>query len=934
MKNHPYTTCILSVLLLSSAQAADFYVDASVSPGGDGSFALPFQTIQAAADTMDPGDTCHIRAGTYRETVTPPLRSTTAALPIRYQAYSNESVTVTGLDVVSGWALQSGSVYTCSVPAEVSQLFIDGQLMMEARWPNSGINHLTPTNAAVETATSMVPGGISTFSDSAIGAFTNGHWNGAKMWYMPGSEWTSTSTLITDHTGNQLTFTNTSTSSALQLEAGDSYFLYGTLNALDSATEWFHDAASGILYLWAPGGIDPNTLTVEARTRRYAFDLLWERDHIQISGLNFHASSLTDQGTCNDTLIENSTFMYPTPLWDTKIWGWSGGIYIRGSHATVRNCEVAYSWGDGITFHYGSASNTVENCLVHDCNWIGGLSGGIRAAGIGHLIRRNTVYNTGRTGIVFRGCEQTRIEHNHISHVGWITKDQGGMMTGGIDGGGTVIARNWVRDHNSSAWCTGIYLDNDSRNYIVHHNVVWNYNNGMRMNKTGIDNQVYNNTFFNASHEAMGHYAPDGETYTNIKTYNNLATDAPFRGTDLQNNLLDSEANMAFAGTTHGDFRILENSTAIDYGRVIAGYTDGHAGAAPDAGAYEFGGTDWIAGIEWTPDWNSLPVPAFTNIGNAFDASASTDADGFIIRYDWDFGDGNTGYGKTVSHTYTATGSYAVVLTVLDELSGTAQTTNWITAATNIPPPTPLVDIFESGTDLFIESDGTKHDTDTLLAGKPVSGTNVLDARRVFIKFDLSALLNAPISSAVLRLYNIEGLNDTWGNAYLNLISSNWNFGTVTWDHPIGTSLGVLVGKDGPFNQYHEKDITAHVQNWQADPSSNHGIRIRGDEAHSINAKYFQSLEGANAPQLVVNYSTTTADIPIAAAEINTELQPSLTWNSTAGATYTVESSTNLIEGSWLPVQTGISGTPPANNFTDAPVSNLPPARFYRIVRP
>jgi hypothetical protein len=924
-------TVLALFLITSHTWAADYYVSPSGSDSSAGSFLQPFATIQRAANEMDPGDTCHIRSGTYRETVTPPLRSTTTALPIRYQAYSNETVTLTGLDPVSGWALYSGSIYTCSVPSEVSQLFIDGQLMMEARWPNSGPNHLIPTNASVDTATSIVPGGVSTFSDSALNVFTNGHWNGAKMWYMPGHEWTSTSSLITDHTGSQLTFTNTSTSSSLQLEATDSYFLYGTLNALDSATEWFYDKSTDTLYLWAPGGVDPAALTVEARTRRYAFDLLWERDHIQISGINFYAASVADQGTCNNTLIEHCTFKYPAPLWDTKIWGWSGGVFIKGSHATVRNCEVGYSWGDGITFHYNSVSNTVENCLVYDCNWVGGLSGGIRVSGIGHRIRKNTVYNTGRTGIVFRGCEQALLEYNHISHVGWLTRDQGGMMTGGINGEGTVITRNWVRDHNSEAWCTGIYLDNDSSNYIVHQNVVWNYDNSMRMNKTGVDNQVYNNTFINASHESMGHYAPGGEVYTNVRTYNNLANDGPFRGTDLQNNLLDTEANIAFAGAAHGDFRIRGTSTAIDYGREIAGITDGYTGTAPDAGAYEFGGTDWVAGIDWTPNWNALPVAAFSSDGSSIDASASSDADGFIMRYDWDFGDGTTGYGKTVTHTYASTGTYTVILTVLDDLGGTDRTTNDITF-TGVAPI--LIDVFDSGTDLFMESDGTKHDTDTLLAGKPDTGSDPLDARRTFIRFDLSALLDAPISNAVLRLYHIEGLNDTWGNAKIHLVASGWNFGTVTFDHPVGPSEGLFVQHDGPFNQYLEMDFTDIVRGWQADPSSNHGISIRGEEAFGINAKYFKAFESPYPPRLEVTYGVTAAGVRVSEASLDAEQRPVLAWYSIDSATYTVQRCTNLIEGAWNTVMNAIAGTPPANTYTDTGSTNLTFPLFYRITRP
>jgi PKD repeat protein len=74
---------------------------------------------------------------------------------------------------------------------------------------------------------------------------------------------------------------------------------------------------------------------------------------------------------------------------------------------------------------------------------------------------------------------------------------------------------------------------------------------------------------------------------------------------------------------------------------------------------------------------NQLPVAAFTGQTSAitltanFDAHSSYDPDGTIVSYNWNFGDGETGSGITASHTYAASGTYTVTLTVEDNLGAT-----------------------------------------------------------------------------------------------------------------------------------------------------------------------------------------------------------------------------------------------------------------------
>ena len=79
------------------------------------------------------------------------------------------------------------------------------------------------------------------------------------------------------------------------------------------------------------------------------------------------------------------------------------------------------------------------------------------------------------------------------------------------------------------------------------------------------------------------------------------------------------------------------------------------------------------------------PYGGTVNASVSFDGSASTDADGQIVSYDWKFGDGGTASGAQARHAYAATGTYTVTLTVTDDsgLTATATATATIAAPTS-----------------------------------------------------------------------------------------------------------------------------------------------------------------------------------------------------------------------------------------------------------
>ena len=69
-----------------------------------------------------------------------------------------------------------------------------------------------------------------------------------------------------------------------------------------------------------------------------------------------------------------------------------------------------------------------------------------------------------------------------------------------------------------------------------------------------------------------------------------------------------------------------------------------------------------------------------------FSGAASSDADGNILNYDWDFGDGTTGAGREIVHSYTKSGTYITTLSMLDD-SGLANGASQITRTLTINEP-------------------------------------------------------------------------------------------------------------------------------------------------------------------------------------------------------------------------------------------------------
>ena len=84
----------------SAASATTYYVATNGADTNAGTLALPWRTIQHAANTLAPGDTALVRGGIYNEDITVNVSGSAAGGYVTFQNYPGETAVVDGTGLV------------------------------------------------------------------------------------------------------------------------------------------------------------------------------------------------------------------------------------------------------------------------------------------------------------------------------------------------------------------------------------------------------------------------------------------------------------------------------------------------------------------------------------------------------------------------------------------------------------------------------------------------------------------------------------------------------------------------------------------------------------------------------------------------------------------------------------------------------------------
>ena len=383
-------------------------------------------------------------------------------------------------------------------PAPV-ELFVGGEPMRLARWPNDGFAH---TGRVIDPKQpDGAPAGLTFQFDHArlarwaragdgqgggVGGVVGGAWAYGYWKY----DWADESIPIASFDSDRNTIT-LAHDSGYGVTTDKPFYVENLLEELDEPGEYYVDRSAGVLYFWPTESTGEMWLsTLDEPMMR-----LQGVSHIKLEGLTF-------EYTRGDAIVAKDC-QHVTLLGCTiRNIGNRGVLATGGQRVGVDSCVISNTGEGGLSLSGGDratltpSGHEVVNCDINNFSRrTATYRPAVRLAGVGIRVAHNEMHDAPHSAIIYAGNDHL-IERNDIHHVLRRTGDGGAVYCGrDWTTAGTIIQNNSFHDLvGISKWENAVYIDDQASGIIVRSNVFADCHWGMLVGG-GHNNVIEHNVF-------------------------------------------------------------------------------------------------------------------------------------------------------------------------------------------------------------------------------------------------------------------------------------------------------------------------------------------------------------------------------------------------------------------------------------------------------
>src|SRR5919199_265974 len=502
-----WLTTLLLPLALTRVTATDYYVSTSEGqPTNTGLMAASpkktFAQLQTIPNFGRPGDRIFFKRGdVFREKITLYMPGATPDNPIQLLAYGPGQAypVLSGADEFSGnWQYHAGSgnqtiwKKTVGTAKKITQLYLDGQRLIPARWPNQGSWARTTSShpwGCSFTSTSPFTGG-GDFNGATLRARVNNYVYDVKVINISDP---AQNTIGRPNDPASLTnpypdefFSTRRDEITGELwaanQAGQGFYVDNKLNLLDAPKEWFFDPTAGVLYLMSGQSTPPNNQLIEGFVRREALEVPWGNiQNIIIDGLEIRHTQHMGVYIANNANNKNIT-VQNCYIHDHE--GYTLGNFSPEGFL-LQNCRVENGYWSAVSLGTGTARNNrfKRNCMIEGY--------GENNFGYNTLDAKEAYDNViDSSGYGALGISTNGIAHRNLVTNACLILNDGGAISIAWESGNQVFENNVVINvpgnaftngpANQSLIANGMYFGGKGNHDIIfRNNTILNTPNGL-----------------------------------------------------------------------------------------------------------------------------------------------------------------------------------------------------------------------------------------------------------------------------------------------------------------------------------------------------------------------------------------------------------------------------------------------------------------------